>query len=374
MTGSPAVNPGPVLSVIVPAYQAAGFLQDTLAALRASDPPGVAWELIVVDDGSIDQTAVVASRFAARVVRMAGPPGGPARARNAGAEHASGEWLLFVDADVRVRPGTLRAFWRSVESHPSVSAIFGTYDATPDAPGLVSRYRNLLHRRVHLGGAGPAETFWGGLGGVRTELFRRLGGFDTRRFPRPQIEDIELGYRLRDAGADILLDPSIEGTHLKRWRFGRMALTDFRDRALPWMRLLLEGRHRAASLNIAWGERLKVVVAGAALAALALAVAGSQPALAWLSLGLAAVLGLANLPVYRWFAREQGELFALAALPLHLWYYFSNAVAAGLAVLAHLARLAQRLLATALGSPVTGQASANRGILPEAPGSQEHKP
>jgi len=339
-------TPRPAFSVIVPAHQAADLLPDTLAALRASDPPGVHWDLTVVDDGSTDGTATVAARFAHRVVRLEGPPGGPARARNAGAEQAMGEWLLFVDADVRVRPGTLRAFWRSVEDHPSVSAIFGTYDATPAAQGLVSRYRNLLHRRVHLIGAGPAETFWGGLGGIRVDLFRQVGGFDAGRFPRPQIEDIELGYRLRDAGAAILLDPSIEGTHLKGWRFGRMALTDFRDRALPWMRLLLEGRRQgAATLNITWRERFKVGLAAIAMALAAGAVVGGVPALAGAALGLTLLLGVSNLAVYRWFAREAGELFALAVLPLQLWYYFSNAVAAVVAVLAHLGRLAHRTLA-----------------------------
>lgn len=357
---------GPFLSVIVPAHQAEALLPDTLGALRAVETLAVRWELIVVDDGSTDRTAAAAAPFADRVLRLEGPPGGPARARNAGALHAVGEWLLFVDADVRVRPSTLRAFFESVKANPSVSAIFGAYDATPAAPGLVSQYRNLLHRRVHLSGAGPAETFWGGLGGVRTEIFRRVGGFDAGRFPRPQIEDIELGYRLRNAGADILLDPSIEGTHLKEWRFGNMALTDFRDRALPWMRLLLEGqRPGTATLNVAWGERLKVVLAGGALAAMAAALITRESSFTWLGLTLTVILATANLSMYRWFARQKGELFALAVLPLHLWYYFSNAMAAALAVLSHAARLLRRRFAgwrPTAGRPVP----ADRAILPES--------
>ncbi|HEX7023990.1 MAG TPA: glycosyltransferase family 2 protein, partial [Gemmatimonadales bacterium] len=192
------MTPLPGLSVIVPAYQAASLLPDTLGALRASTSPGLDWELIVVDDGSDDASAELAAPFADRVVRLAAPAGGPAGARNAGARVARGEWLFFVDADVRVHSDTLLRFRDSVLAHPDASAIFGAYDDTPAAPGMVSRYRNLLHRYVHLRGAGPAETFWGGLGGVRADLFRRLGGFDPGRYPRPQIEDIEFGYRLRD--------------------------------------------------------------------------------------------------------------------------------------------------------------------------------
>jgi len=365
----------PFLSVIVPAHQAADLLPDTLGALRASRSPGLEWELIVVDDGSRDATGDVAARFADRVVKLDGPPGGPAGARNAGAAVAGGEWLLFVDADVRVRMDTLCAFWHSIEVHPSASAIFGTYDATPAAPGLVSRYRNLLHRYVHLRGAGPAETFWGGLGGMRAALFREVGGFDTRRYARPQIEDIEFGYRLRDAGVTILLDPSIQGTHLKDWSFARMAVTDFRDRALPWMRLILEGQRRGPmTLNVAWREQLKVGVAGSAIGALLGAVVWADLRFAWLALALTTALAVSNLPIYRWFARERGERFALAVLPLHLWYYFSNAVAAGVAVLEHVGGRLRRWLFTGPGRPKPGRSSAERGILPESTGSGGPKP
>ena len=327
------MSDGPRLSVIVPAHQGAGILADTLGALRAAESPGVPWELVVVDDGSTDETAGVAARFADRVVRLDGLPKGPAAARNAGVELARGEWLLFVDADVRVRPDTLRRFWESVENHPAAAAIFGTYDATPAHPGLVSRYRNLLHRYVHLSGAGPAETFWAGLGGVRADRFRLAGGFDAERYPRPQIEDIEFGYRLRDAGAVIMLDPEIQATHLKGWTLGRMVVTDFRDRAIPWTRLLLERRgRRSPTLNISPNEQRRVLVAGAVWAAGALAVLRSDPGFAWLALGLLAVLAASNLAVYRWFAAEQGIRIAVAAVPLHLWYYLSNALAVSVAI------------------------------------------
>ncbi len=324
---------GPRLSVIVPVHQAAGYLAETLGALRTAASPGVAWELLVVDDGSTDESATIADRFADRVVRLADAPKGPAGARNAGVAVAHGEWLLFIDADVRARPDTLRRFWHSVESHPLAVAIFGTYDATPADRGLVSRYRNLLHRYVHLSGAGPAETFWAGLGGVRADRFRQVGGFDAKRYPRPQIEDIEFGYRVRDSGGVIMLDPEIQGTHLKAWTFGRMAVTDFRDRAVPWTRLLLERRgRRPPTLNISPNEQLRVSLAGAVWAAGAFAVLRPAAGFAWLALGLLALLAGSNLALYRWFAAEQGVRMALAAVPLNLWYYLSNALAVAVAI------------------------------------------
>lgn len=326
------------LSVIVPAWRAEQLLPDSLGALRRSAAPPGGFELIVVDDGSDDNTAAVAQGWTDRVIRLPAPSGGPSRARNAGAEAAGGEWLLFVDADVRVHADTLVRVAQSVARHPGAAAIFGTYDATPAAPGFVSQYRNLLHRWFHLAGAGPAETFWAGLGAIRADVFRRVGGFDAVAHPR-QLEDVELGYRVRESGARVVLDPSIEGTHLKRWTLVRMAVTDFRDRGLTWMRLVLErGRARRASLNLGWRERGRVMLAGGVLLATPLALITWSKALGLVAAALAAALLLSNLRVYRWFASLKGWRFAVGVVPLHFWYYLSNAAAAALGFLAYTRR------------------------------------
>lgn len=328
------MTPTPRLSVIVPAHNAARLLPDTLAALAASDLPRTAWELIVVDDASTDDTARVAAPFADLVLTLPAPARGPGGARNAGAARARGRWLVFIDADVRVHPDTLPRF--DAAAGEELVAIFGSYDDAPAATGLVSEYRNLLHRYVHLRGAGDAETFWAGCGAVRRDAFEAVGGFDTQRFPRPQIEDIELGYRLRDHGGRILLDPAIQGTHLKRWNFWQMLRTDLRDRGVPWMRLLLERRGRtAASLNATPLERLKVLLAGAAAAGLVLAPLLAQPMVALVAVALLAVVTVMNAPTLGWFLRERGLAFTLAVVPLQLVYYVGNAAAAAVGLVLH---------------------------------------
>lgn len=327
----------PRLSVIVPAHGAAHLLPDTLGALTHSRLPRSSWELIVVDDASRDATAEVADAFADRVIRLTGTPLGPGGARNIGAASASGDWLVFIDADVRVHADTLDRFLAATTVDPNIVAVFGAYDAHPAAPGLVSQFRNLLHRYVHLRGAGAADTFWAGCGAVRRDAFEAVGGFDTARFPRPQIEDIELGYRLRDNGGTILLDPEISGTHLKRWTFGAMLRTDVRDRGIPWMRLLLERRGRTSvSLNAGRLEQVKVVLMGFALAAIAVALVLTNLRLLLVSVTALVVVTLLNWPAHLWYARVRSPGFALATAPLLLVYYASSAAAAGFGVLAYM--------------------------------------
>lgn len=329
------MTPTPRLSVIVPAHGAAHLLPDTLTALAASTLPRASWELIVVDDASRDETARVAAPYADLVLTLPAPARGPGGARNAGAARARGEWLVFIDADVRVHPDTLARF--AAAGDDDIVAVFGSYDDAPAASGLISEYRNLLHRYVHLRGAGDAETFWAGCGAVRRDAFEAIGGFDTQRFPRPQIEDIELGYRLRDRGGRIRLDPAIQGTHLKRWNFWQMLRTDLRDRGVPWTRLLLERRGRTStSLNATPGEQAKVALAGLGAAALLAALVLGDARIALLAVALLATVTAMNGPTLAWFLRERGMAFAVAVVPLQLIYYVGNALAGATGVALHL--------------------------------------
>jgi glycosyltransferase involved in cell wall biosynthesis len=322
--------------VVVPAHDAAALLPTSLGALRASDLPSEAWELIVVDDASGDDTAAVAERHADRVLRLPAPARGPAYARNHGAAAARGEILVFVDADVCVHPDALRRFAELFAREPDVAAAFGAYDTRPAAGGLVSQYRNLLHHYVHSESAGDAETFWAGCGAVRARVFTAAGMFDARRYPRPQIEDIELGHRLRALGHRIVLRPDIQGTHLKRWTLAGMVTTDLRDRGVPWMRLLLQrrGEPRRDTLNIRRAEKVYTALVGVALAATVAAAWGGPRWLVLAAACVAAVIG-GNARLYLWFARQRGWAFALQTVPLRMLYYALNGVSAAAGWLAH---------------------------------------
>lgn len=327
----------PFLSVIVPAYRCAGYLQQCLQGLQASDLPRDAWELIVVDDGSPDDTADVARTVADRVLRVADGPRGPAHARNMGARAAVGTVLVFIDADVVVAPHTLRGFAVHFRAEPTLGAAFGAYDDAPSDSGFFSQYRNLLHRYVHTLHPGDADTFWAGCGAVRRDTFLAVGGFDAVSYPRPQIEDIELGYRLREAGARILLDPDLQGKHLKRWTFGNMVRTDLRERAIPWMHLILrrgEAMQRGP-LNLRVREKLYTAFTAIAIAATLGALAFSNNALAYIAAFCVMVVLLGNAALLSWFGARRGFFFAVGVAPLRLLYYAEAGLGAAWAILTH---------------------------------------
>jgi GT2 family glycosyltransferase len=303
-------------SVIVPAHNGGADLAACLTALVAASTSDS--ELLVVDDASTDDTAAVAAALGARLVRLA-RNSGPAAARNAGARDARGAVLFFVDADVVVGPGAIDRVARFFDEHPDVSAVFGSYDARPRAPGVVSRYRNLLHHFVHQQADPDASTFWAGCGAIRRAAFEALGGFDAERFPRSSIEDIELGDRLRRAGHRIRLDKGLQGTHLKRWTLGSLLRTDIGRRALPWSRLVLERGHTPAALNLAADQRLSAALVAAAGVSGALAV-WRRPWLAVAAAALVGVIGL-NRKLYAFLGRHGGWPFAGVCVVLHLLYY-----------------------------------------------------
>ncbi len=313
------------VSVIVPAHACAAQLEDTLGALMRSDLPRQAWQLIVVDDASPDNTPFVASRYADVLVRLPDRARGPAYARNRGAEVACGDLLLFLDADVRTRPDTLRALVEVLDCQPHVTAVFGSYDATPEAPGLVSQFRNLLHHWVHQQNPGESQTFWAGCGAVRRSAFLDAGMFNEWHYSQPQIEDIEFGYRLHERGRRIALHPEVQVTHLKRWTFWGMLRTDLKSRGIPWMWLLLQrgGMESAGVLNVRMSERISTALACTGALALFVGLLLSQPA--WgAALWLFSWAGVAgqHWGFYRFLRAERGSLFALgsigAALPLLL--------------------------------------------------------
>lgn len=299
---------------IVPARDAAGWIGQCLAALDGAGIRGQ--DRIVVDDGSTDGTGDIARSMGARVLRS-DQNRGAAAARNMAVSAADdADLLFFVDADVVVAPDARDRVMAALED-PAVDAVFGAYDTSPDCPGVVSRYRNLLHHFVHVTGPERPGTFWTGCGAVRRRTFDRLGGFDTTQ---RMMEDVEFGMRLVASGGVVELDPDLRGKHLKSWSVPSMAITDLRDRAVPWSRLMLaEGAMLSNELNMGMSHRLSALLTVALPMAVALELA--VPGFQGLWLAVLAAFVLLNARFLSFLLRTAGWRVTLAAVPLHLLHY-----------------------------------------------------
>lgn len=321
----------PQISVIIPVYNGGRAFQSCLQSLERfwPDSTEISTELIVVADGCTDGSDQWAEKMGAQVIRTPAP-GGPAQARNLGARLAQGDILFFIDADVTIHGDTIPRVATLFAENPYLAAAIGSYDDAPGAPNFLSQYKNLFHHYTHQTASEVASTFWGACGAIRREAFWAVGGFDER-YRKPSIEDIELGYRLRQQGYAIRLCKDIYVKHLKRWEPLSLLRAEFFYRALPWTDLLLQQNHITNDLNLKWSTRLSVVLTFAlcgALLASGLWVQGG-----WLAGLIAlALLGL-NFPVYAFFWQKRGSWFMLQTIPWHWLYFGYCGLAYGLGVL-----------------------------------------
>jgi glycosyltransferase involved in cell wall biosynthesis len=313
----------PKISVIIPVYNGGDNFRHCLDSLtRSVRQPD---EIIVVADGDTDGSGQVAEAFGARVFRYPSA-GGPARARNRGGQEAAGDILFFIDADVTLHPDTIARVEETFQRYPNLSALVGSYDDEPGASNFLSQYKNLFHHYTHQVSSHKASTFWGACGAIRRSVFQAVGGFDEG-YEKPCIEDIELGYRLKQAGYAIRLCKDIQVKHLKRWEPVSLLKAEIFYRALPWTELLLSNRQFNTDLNLGYTTRLSIILVFALMGTVfailgSLPLAGINPSLLMLAFVLMLALLVVNWNVYQFFIEKRGFFFTLKVVPWHWLYFF----------------------------------------------------
>lgn len=330
----------PALSVVIPAWNSAAILPGTLERIRPQLADGD--ELIVVDDASTDDTAAVAEREGARVVRLESNSG-PALARTRGAEAARGEVVVFTDTDVWLPGGALQTI-RDAFADPEFHALQGVFDAACPFDNLVSQYKNLYNRFVLVNLPDQIDTTYTSLTAVRRGTLFACGGFDCQ-IRRPSVEDRTLGLNLVGAGHAIHLRRDLAVIHNKRMTLRGFVRNQF-TRSRDLMKLKLRSR-----ANPQRGERgrygtntrramLRLPAAYLLLASLAALPLGgllSAPSARWTWIGLGAAASLGFLVLFLLLAsdflsalrKEKGWRFALRAVDLN----FLDAVVSGAGVL-----------------------------------------
>ena len=310
------------VSIIVPIHSGGLTLEKCLKSLENNSRD--VFEIILVLDGvSLDEGFFDQFDLVGHKVERLQHNSGPAHARNHGANRANGDILFFLDSDVELLSDTLTKVSQHFEKNTNSCALIGSYDDDPYVKSLVSRYRNLLHHHTHQVAEENATTFWGACGAIKREVFLAIGGFDTS-FSKPSVEDIELGYRLKQKNYTIKLEKDLQVKHLKKWTFLNTVKTDIFYRAKPWTKLLHRYQKLGVNdLNISHDERLAVAFLTAAFTSLIMSIKFDFS----LPIGLISILSLLLIKrkTYRFFAIHF-EWYKMPVVVLLHWVYLTCAL------------------------------------------------
>ncbi|QDH70817.1 glycosyltransferase [Marilutibacter alkalisoli] len=212
----------PRASIVIPVYNQFAF---TLACLRAiaAHPPAAGIEIIVVDDGSSDETGASLRQLEGLHYHRRAENGGFIAACNDGAALARGEYLVFLNNDTVPQPGWLDALLRTFDEHPG-TGLAGAQLLYPDgrlqeAGGIVfadgsgwnhGRFESPLDPRFAF--VREADYLSGAAIALPCEVFSQLGGFDTRYAPA-YYEDTDLAFAIRKLGLKTLYQPAARVVH-----------------------------------------------------------------------------------------------------------------------------------------------------------------
>lgn len=321
-----------LLSVVLPVLDGAATLPCCLAALRASSLRD--FEIVAVDDGSTDASARILEESGVDVLLRNPVPAGCFAARNQGARAASGQVLLFVDADVEVAPDTLAKVWNYC-GQKSGDAIIGLYALEHPHANIASRYKNAWIRWSYLRHGDEVDWFFTAVGAVRRQVWERTGGFAETFDRTTGGGDLDFGRRLRQAGVVVRLDKTLAVVHRRRFSVGSLLANDF-QRARGWAalglsRLGMTASARSGLANVSPGFVASVALAGvvAALGALCLFWSEATPA----ALVAAAVYLFVSRNFPMWAASTVSPGFAVRCAALQ----FLDHLACGFGVLAAMA-------------------------------------
>ena len=212
----------PRASIVIPVY---GAFAHTLACLRAlaAHPPRAAFEVIVVDDASPDDSVAKLEQIDGIRLHARECNGGFIAACNDGAAQARGEFLIFLNNDTVPQPGWLDALLDTFEQHANVGLV-GAKLVYPDgrlqeAGGVVftdgsgwNYGRNESPDDCRFAYVRDADYCSGAAIAIPRALFERLGGFDTRYAPA-YYEDTDLAFAVRAAGLRVVYQPAAVVVH-----------------------------------------------------------------------------------------------------------------------------------------------------------------
>jgi GT2 family glycosyltransferase len=203
------LNSAPSVSVIIPTYNGARRIVNCLEAL-CTQVAGRRAEIIVVDDGSVDNVAEVVSRYpGVRLISQSNA--GPAAARNRGAAEASGDIILFTDDDCEPGVGWLESMLEPFSNSEvvGVKGVYRTKQKQLMARFVQAEYEDRYRYMARFSHIDFIDTY---SAAFRRARFSEIGGYDTA-FPVACAEDVDLSYRMSARGWKMKFQPAATVYH-----------------------------------------------------------------------------------------------------------------------------------------------------------------
>ncbi len=210
----------PAVSIIIPCHNSQSTLQKCLESVFALAKE-IDYEVIIVDDGSEDQTILIAQRYPVKIYKTDSNKGA-AYARNLGVKQAQGDLILFIDSDVILPAHPLDLILESFQKS-GADCVVGVFSAENPFSDFFSQYKSLYchFKYQDLKGAPAVNT---AIAAIKKKVFAELNGFDERMLGS---EDNELADRLHKKGFKITIDTKLEVVHLKEFNCLSLLKNDF---------------------------------------------------------------------------------------------------------------------------------------------------
>lgn len=195
-------------------YNSQETIGKCLDSIYNSDYPRNKYEVIVVDDGSTDNSANLAGTYPCKLIKL-NKNGGPAAARNLGTKKSKGNILVFVDSDVAIGKKFLRS---TIDCFNEGVASLTAMNLKKTSSNFTTNFSNLLDHFTFLKSPQyvilPCTSYFA----IKTEVFREIGMFNEK-YKKPYVEDLELGLRLVKKGYKIYLNKQLKFEHMKKHIF-----------------------------------------------------------------------------------------------------------------------------------------------------------
>lgn len=303
----------PFISVIIPTLNGANTLGYCLQSLMSQNYSN--YEIIVVDNNSTDSTAQIAKVTGVRVLSYSETSSANI-CRNIGAEHSRGEILLFTDSDVIIPPGVLK---RCAEyfQQPNTSAVIGVYSAKHRNPNICSQYKNFWIRYSYLYQRNKIGGIFGAISAIRKKVFIEAGEFNENLVVK-EIDDLELGIRVKKLGHEIHFKEDFEVEHLKAYTFKSLIKNQY-NRTLGFFTIAARSKIIANSLSSGVFNIYPAFIYSTVIApmlVLSLSVVNLYPILTKIWFTLACVYCVLNFPFYRAYLKYYNILETLGVIIL----------------------------------------------------------